>query len=179
MCDGAVPAKDTHLRHTTNAHQLSQEEEEQRNNSKMPSQEKASVWIQLYVGATKSGHSVKISPIPDDMNDLTEEIKVKVEPKLNHCAPSDLNVFAVGTQVPTTDGTGPLDPGETVPGGTTSKEPLIVVAPLPPPQQQEGRMRCCASYSCVLSSSCETIQKSHDINCWDDRCLMTCVWTDL
>ena len=124
---------------------------------------------------------MKISPIPDVVCCLTEAVKVKVEPKLNHCAPSDLNVFAVGTQVPTPAGTEPLRPGRKLSelDATTDEKPLIVVAPLPPPQQQEGRMRCCASYSCVLSSSCETIQKSHDINCWDDRCLMTCVWTDL
>ena len=142
-------------------------------------QEKASVWIQLYVGETESGGVVLIRPIPENVYYLTEEIKAKKAEELSHCDANELNVFAVGTQVPTPAGTEPLDPGETVPGGTTSKEPLIVVAPLPPPQQQEGRMRCCASYSCVLSSSCETIQKSHDINCWDDRCLMTCVWTDL
>ena len=37
-------------------------------------------WNQLYVGATKSGGSVKISPIPDDVYELAEAVKVEVEP---------------------------------------------------------------------------------------------------
>ena len=93
-------------------------------------------WLQLYVGATKSGGSLKISPIPDDVYDLKKAVKVEVEPELNHCKAADLEVFAVGTLVPIPDGTEPLDPGETVPGGTTSKKPLIVVAPLPLQQQR-------------------------------------------
>ena len=79
---------------------------------------------------------MKISPIPDDVYDLKKAVKVEVEPELNHCKAADLEVFAVGTSVPIPDGTEPLDPGETVPGGTTSKKPLIVVAPLPLQQQR-------------------------------------------
>ena len=79
---------------------------------------------------------MKISPIPDDVYELAEAAKVEVEPKLSHCDAANLKVFAVGTSVPIPDGTEPLDPGGTVPGGTTSKKPLIVVAPLPPQQQQ-------------------------------------------
>ena len=93
-------------------------------------------WLQLYVGATKSGGSLKISPIPDDVYDLKKAVKVEVEPKLNHCAASDLEVFAVGTSVPIPDGTEPLDPWDPVPTSTTGPEPLIVVAPLPPQQKQ-------------------------------------------
>ena len=149
----------------------------------MSSQEKASIWIQLYVGETESGGVVLIRPIPENVYYLKKAVKVEKAVALSHCDADDLNVFAVGTQVPTPAGTEPLRPGRKLSelDATTDEKPLIVVAPLPPqqPQQQEGRMRCCASYSCVLSSSCETIQKSHDINCWDDRCLMTCVWTDL
>ena len=103
-------------------------------------------WLQVYVGATKSGRSVKISPIPDDVNDLTEEIKSQKAVALSHCDAVELNVFAVGTRVPIPDGAEPLDPGETVPGGTTSKKPLIVVAPLPPQQQQDGEWHCCSCF---------------------------------
>ena len=108
------------------------------NNSKMSSQEKASIWIQLYVGETESGHSVKIRPIPENVYYLTEAVKVEVEPKLNHCAPSHLNVFAVGTQVPTPASTEPLRPGRKLSelDATTDEKPLIVVAPAP--QQQDG-----------------------------------------
>ena len=161
-----------------------QAEEQQRNNSKMSSQETVSIWIQLYVGETESGGVVLIHPIPENVYYLTEEIKAKKAAALLHCDADELNVFAVGTQVLTAVDKVPLRPGMKLSelDATTDEKPLIVVAPLPPPQQpqqQEGRMRCCALYSCVLSSSCETIQKSHNINCWDDRCLMTCVWTDL
>ena len=93
-------------------------------------------WLQLYVGATKSGHSVKISPIPDDVYDLKKAVKVEKAVALLHCNADELNVFAVGTLVPIPDGTEPLDPGKTGPGGTTSKEPLIVVAPLALQQQR-------------------------------------------
>ena len=105
----------------------------------MSSQEKASIWIQLYVGATKSGGVFFILPIPENVCALTEAVKVKVEPKLNHCAPSDLNVFAVGTRVPTPAGREPLNAGDPVPTGTTGPAPLIVVAPAPQPQDGDLR----------------------------------------
>ena len=89
-------------------------------------------WLQVYVGATKSGGSVKISPIPDDVYDLKEAVKVEVEPELNHCDAADLEVFAVGTSVPIPDGTEPLCPGMKLSelDATTDEKPLIVVAPL-------------------------------------------------
>ena len=87
-------------------------------------------WLQVYIGTTKSGGSVKISPIPDDVYDLTEAVKVEVEPELNHCDAANLEVFAVGTSVPIPDGTEPLDPWDPIPTFTTSKKPLIVVVPL-------------------------------------------------
>ena len=93
-------------------------------------------WLQVYIGTTKSGGSVKISPIPDDVYDLTEAVKVEVEPELNHCDAANLEVFAVGTSVPIPDGTEPLDPWDPIPTFTTSKKPLIVVAPLRLRQQE-------------------------------------------
>ena len=93
-------------------------------------------WLQLYVGATKSGGVLFIHPIPENVYALTEAVKVKRAVDLSHCNAAGLNVYAAGTSVPIPDGTEALDPWDPVPTSTTGPEPLIVVAPLLPQQQQ-------------------------------------------
>ena len=140
------------------------------NNSKMSSQEQASVWIQLYVGATKSGGVFCIRPIPENVYALTEAIKVENAVALSQCDADELNVFAVGTSVPTTAGTEPLDPWDPVPTGTTGPAPLIVVAPVPQPQDGdlrdtvgnvEGMMRKVVEYVAEQKREAEPISLSN------------------
>ena len=93
-------------------------------------------WLQVYVGATKSGAVVEISDTGRNIHALKKAVKVKKAEELSHCSTNMLNVFAVGTSVPIPDGTEPLNPWDPIPAGTTSKKPLIVVAPLLPQQQR-------------------------------------------
>ena len=101
-----------------------------------PTQALAS-WLQLYIGAMKSGTVFEISGTDRNIHALKKAVKVEVEPKLNHCDAADLEVFPVGTLVPIPDGTEPLCPGMKLSelDATTDEKPLIVVAP-PLLQQQ-------------------------------------------
>ena len=93
-------------------------------------------WLQVYVGAMKHGTVFEISNTDRNIHALKKAVKVEKAEEMSHCDADELNVFAVGTSVPIPDGTEHLAPSKTVPGGTTSKKPLIVVAPLPPQQQR-------------------------------------------
>ena len=73
---------------------------------------------------------------------LRDAIKTKWGIHL-HCPPPLLKVFAADAD-PNNDEH--LDPGDSVPEGTTSKKPLIVVAP-----QQDGELRCCSR---IVESLC-------------------------
>ena len=70
-----------------------------------------------------------MKPIPEDINDLKEKIKEKKPNDLNGTDADRLNVYAAGTSYPIVEGQDILDPGDAVPSKTTSKTPLIVVAP--------------------------------------------------
>ena len=86
-----------------------------------------SVYVKVYIGENDGNPSfLKIKPIPDDIFDLRDEIKEKEQLEL---PASRLKVYAAGTSYPIVEGQDILDPGDAVPTDTTSKNPLIVVAP--------------------------------------------------
>jgi hypothetical protein len=101
----------------------------------------AGIWVQLLVGEEKQGQSFRLKPIPEDVDALKNAVKDKCTVLLHHCDPVLLDVFAPGADPKTED---TLDPGDPVPGDTSSKNPLIVVAPKPQQQQQLGELSCCS-----------------------------------
>ena len=58
------------------------------------------------------------------------------------------SVFAPGIDPKTGD---TLDPGDPVPGNTSSKSPLIVVAP-----EADGELRCCFVFPCIQCAASNT-----------------------
>ena len=97
------------------------------------------VWVQLLVGEEKQGQSFCIKPIPEDVNALKKAVKKERTVSLQRCDAAMLRVFAPGADPKTETA---LDPGDPVPGDTSSKNPLIVVAPKPHQQpQQDGELR--------------------------------------
>jgi hypothetical protein len=97
----------------------------------------AGIWVQLLVGEEKQGQSFLIEPIPEDVDALKNAVTEECTLLLHHCDPVMLNVFAPGADPKTED---TLDLGDPVPGNTSSKSPLIVVAPKQ--QQQHGELHC-------------------------------------
>jgi hypothetical protein len=106
------------------------------------------VWVQLVVGEEKQGRSFEIKPIPEHVDALKNAIKEKCTVSLQHCDPVHLDVFAPGIDPKTGD---PLDPGDPVPGNTSSKNPLIVVAP-----EADGELRCCFVFPCIQCAASNT-----------------------
>ena len=80
------------------------------------------IWVQLLVGEEKQGESFEIEQTPRNVNAL----KMAVFPELTPREVAKCLVFAPGADPKTEDA---LDPGDPVPGDTSSKNPLIVVAP--------------------------------------------------
>ena len=99
------------------------------------------VWVQLLVSGEKQGESFAIKPIPENVDALKKAVKEERTVSLQHCDAAMLEVFAPGADRKTKDA---LDPGDPVPGDTSSKNPLIVVAPKPQQQQQLGELSCCS-----------------------------------
>jgi hypothetical protein len=100
------------------------------------------VWVQLFVGEKKQGESFEIEQTPRNVNALKKAVKEEWTVSLQHCDAAMLNVFAPGAD-PKTDDT--LDPGDPVSGDTSSKNPLIVVAPKHHQQPpQDGELSCCS-----------------------------------
>jgi hypothetical protein len=97
----------------------------------------SSVWVQLYYKGKDEpeGHPVKFKPLPEDVDALIKAVKTELELD----APLNL-IFACspGTTPPLSQDKA-IDPGDHVPAGTTSKNPLIVVAPAPPPESRNGK----------------------------------------
>ena len=62
-----------------------------------------------------------------------------------------LDVYPQKTYVPISNQVQPIDPGDQVPGETTSRDPLIVIAP-ENPQQQHGEFCCsfCFALCCAI-----------------------------
>jgi hypothetical protein len=78
---------------------------------------------------------------------MKDAVKRKFDEDLIGVSASNLTVYRAGTLEPVGDG---IDPGDGVPAGTTSREPLIVVARAPQPQQN-GECQSRLSYSCTLA----------------------------
>ena len=92
-----------------------------------------SIWIQVSdTNGINVGAKFKIKSEPEDVDDLCEAIKVKLEPDLNHCSAARLSVYPAGTAFGNYNTTNALDRGEAPPVGTTSKAPLVVIAPADP-----------------------------------------------
>ena len=92
-----------------------------------------SIWIQVRdTNGENVGNVVKINSELDDVDDLCEAIKVKLEPDLNHCSAARLSVYTAATAFENCNTTNALDRGEAPPVGTTSKAPLVVIAPADP-----------------------------------------------
>jgi hypothetical protein len=113
----------------------------------------SAVWVQLYYKGEVEGEDelfgepIKIKPIPEDVSDLKEKVIEKAKTMLG-VQVYNLKVYAPKTTVPIPKGTESFDSGEEVPADTTSKKPLIVIAPKP--EQQDGELRCCF---CILESA--------------------------
>ena len=95
------------------------------------------VWFKL------NDNDVDAVDLPKGTNvrKFRDEVKEKRTVSLQHCDAAMLDVFAPGADPKSED---TLDPGDPVPGGTSSKNPLIVVAPKPHLQQQVGELSCCS-----------------------------------
>ena len=79
------------------------------------------------------------------VDDLKNAIKLQRANALFDIDAAELNVFAVGACVdPNANAEDPLDPGDDIPSGTTSKKPLVITLPQ---QQQNGKLHCCL---CIL-----------------------------
>jgi hypothetical protein len=104
----------------------------------------SSVWVQLYYKGEEKpvgeADPIEIDPIPKNVHALKMKVKDNYSNKLKHTDAGELKVYASGTTVP--ECTESLDPGDQVPAGTTSRTPLIVIAPKP--EQQNGKLRCCS-----------------------------------
>jgi hypothetical protein len=107
----------------------------------------AGVWVQLIVGNVKQGRTFRIKPTPEDVDALAKAVFPELTPReVAMCS-----VFAPGVDPKTGDA---LDPGDPVPGNTSSKNPLIVVAP-----EADGELRCCSRITVrVFEVSVETFQ---------------------
>jgi hypothetical protein len=110
----------------------------------------SAVWVQLYYKGEVEGEdegedepvgeSYKITPIPEDVSDLKMKVHLLFSVELQHCSAGLLKVYPPGTTV--LESTESLDPGDPVPANTSSKMPLIVIAPKP--EQPNGKLRCCS-----------------------------------
>ena len=92
----------------------------------------SSVWVQLYYKGEETNDldPVEIFPIPRNIGAL----KAAVLPELGPALLGKVKVYAPDTAQPFSQDKA-IDPGDDVPPGTTSKNPLIVVAPQ---QQADG-----------------------------------------
>ena len=93
------------------------------------------VWFKL------NDNDVDAVDLPKGTNvrKFRDEVKDKCTVLLHQYDPVMLHVFAPGADPKTETA---LDPGDPVPGDTSSKNPLIVVAPKPHQQpQQDGELR--------------------------------------
>ena len=88
-----------------------------------------SIWIQVRdTNGENVGNVVKINSELDDVDDLCEAIKVKLE--LN-CKHNMLSVYPAGTAFGNCNAMNALDRGDVPPVGTT-EAPLVVIAPEDP-----------------------------------------------
>ena len=95
----------------------------------------SSVWVQLYYEGkdepAKVGNCtyvIRESLDPPFIAALAEAIKDKMAIALSHCDAAMLVAYPPDTERPFSQDKA-IDPGDDVPTGTTSKNPLIVMAP--------------------------------------------------
>jgi hypothetical protein len=86
-------------------------------------------WVQLYRDDQAVGLPTVITDPVACVSILTKLVKAERAVALQHCDGADLVVYPPGTPLDGLNDDHRLDPGEAVPGGTTSKKPLIVMAP--------------------------------------------------
>ena len=98
----------------------------------------SSVWVKLYLGQDDDQHPrvFGIYDFSGNVDQLKEKVKEKTKPELDYIAAHGLDVYPQGTDVSNLVDVGEIDPGDPVPEGTESKNPLIVVAPH---QEQPGK----------------------------------------
>jgi hypothetical protein len=103
----------------------------------------ASVWVQVYYqGETKPVDDADPFEIETNLKNVND-LKKKVHEELKLVSRAALcKAYHPGTAVPIPEGTKSLDPGEDVPADTTSKKPMIVIAPKP--QELDCELRCCS-----------------------------------
>jgi hypothetical protein len=86
----------------------------------------AVVWIQLHDGDPKAGRATRILCKPDSIiDDLTKLVKEQ----WNDISSAHLLVYPHGTPLNALNDDDRMDPGASVPMDTTSKTPLMVIAP--------------------------------------------------
>ena len=114
------------------------------------------VWVQLYYKgkAESEGRPTSVKK-PTDLKEsdwnidaLAEAVKDKRQVALNHCDAADLAVYLADAMPPFSQAKA-IDPGDDVPTSTTSRNPLIVLAPNP--KQANGK-KCFkfGSFMCLL-----------------------------
>ena len=96
------------------------------------------IWIKLYIGQSDPiPTTLKVKPESgSDIDDLKKKIKEAKPNDLAHCDAFLLDVYPQKTYVPISNQVQPIDPGNPVPGETTSSDPLIVIAPVNPQQHE-------------------------------------------
>jgi hypothetical protein len=118
----------------------------------------ASVWVQVYYqGETKPVDDADPFEIETNLKNVNA-LKKKVHEELKLVSRAALcKAYHPGTAVPIPEGTKSLDPGDDVPADTTSRKPMIVIAPKPQDLvrtlQQNGELRCCSRITflyCIL-----------------------------
>jgi hypothetical protein len=93
------------------------------------------VWVQLYIGKTKSGEVFSIRPVPNNVDHLKKAAYAAKDKSLEHCNAADLVVYNAGTDFPKEEEV-PLFPDDHVSIDTTARNPLRVVAP----EKQPGKI---------------------------------------
>ena len=110
------------------------------------------IWIKLYIGQSDPSPRVfEIDDSPRNISRMKTKIKEAKPNDLANCDAFLLDVYPRGTSVPISKDVQPIDPGDSVPGETTSRDPLIVIAPKNP-QQQHGEFCCsfCFALCCAI-----------------------------
>jgi len=98
----------------------------------------SSVWVQLYYKDIKKGQPTSVRKPTEvkesdwNIDTLVDAVKDKLSPDIDHA--SRVFVYPPDTKPPFLQDKA-IDPGDDVPPGTTSKNPLIVVAPAQKQQQ--------------------------------------------
>jgi hypothetical protein len=97
-------------------------------NTTRPPLTSGSTWIQLYCGEEAVGIPIEIVAARNAYH-LTELVKEKRAVALQYCDAADLVVYPPGTPLNDLSNNNRLGPVESVPGGRTEAQPLIVMAP--------------------------------------------------